>query len=426
MKGNRVNVAVIGFGTIGAGVVKILLSKKKLLKERSAIDINLKYICDRDFKKDRGIGNVPKSLFLRDYKQAIKDPDVDIVVELVGGTGIAKDIVEGALKNGKAVVSANKALLADYAEDIFSIREDLPLFFEASICGAIPVVKSIREALVANKIKCFYGIVNGTCNYILSKMLQEKVDFKSALKEAQRLGYAEKDPTLDIEGGDSAHKLSLLSLLAFSAHKHPKKIPTQGITDLDLPDLLYADEMGYKIKLLAVGLPGKSDFDLRVHPALVKKGHMLAQVDGVFNAFYVETDEAGDMMFYGKGAGRFPTAGAVVSDIVQAGQFVKYGVLQPIGRVKYDVKLSETESRYYIRFSVIDAPGVLAKISGILGRYGISIASVQQKERNSAKNASVPLILITHEASPDKMHKAIGVISKLKVNKAKPVVIKIV
>ncbi len=420
-----INIAVIGFGTIGAGVVKILLNKQDMLRTRSGLPINLKWICDRDFKRNRGIGKVDKSLFLDDYRKAVADKDVDVIVELVGGTNIAKKIVIDSLNNKKAVVTANKALLADYAEDIFR-NSYVPLFFEASICGAIPVVKSIRESLIANKIKCFYGIVNGTCNYILSKMLKEKVDFKSALKDAQRLGYAEQDPALDIEGRDSTHKLSLLSLLAFGAHRHPEQIPTQGITELDLPDLLYADEMGYKIKLLAVGKAGNSSCDLRVHPALVKKGHMLAQVDGVFNALYLETDEAGDMMFYGKGAGRFPTAGAVVSDIIDAAQFIEYGALSPIGKIKYNVKLSPVESRYYIRFSVIDAPGVLAKISGVLGGFGISIASVQQKERSDSKNGSVPLILITHEAPEAKMQKAIAKINNLQVNKASPVVIKII
>lgn len=371
---------------------------------------------------------MPQNLQEKDWRKVVNAPDIDIVVELVGGIGIAKDIVLSALKNNKIVVTANKALLSEYARDIFSIgTPETNLFFEAAICGAIPVVKDIQEALVANRIKSLYGIVNGTCNYILSKMFEDTLEFEVVLKQAQKLGYAEKQPGLDIDGIDSAHKLSLLSLLAFGKYVPPETIPTEGITNLELMDLLFADEMGYSIKLLAVGNDTKQGLDLRVHPALVPYEHMLSSVEGVFNALYLQTDEAGDMMFYGRGAGRFPTASAVVSDVVDAARvIVSPDVPSARQEIEFSPRLSEVSCRYYVRFTVVDRPGVLAKISGILGKNNISIASVQQTERAKAGSNTVPLILITHEAAEKKMKKAISEIARLDVVKKEPVVIRIV
>ncbi len=424
----RVSVGVIGFGTIGAGVVKILLKKRGLLKKRSGIDIRLARVCDRDFSRDRGIGKIPRDLQEKDWKRLVSSPDIDIIVELVGGVTIARDIVLSALKNGKIVVTANKALLSEYAREIFSVGiPEVNLFFEAAICGAIPVVKDIQEALIANKIRSLYGIVNGTCNYILSKMFADTLEFDLVLKQAQELGYAEKQPGLDIDGIDSAHKLSLLSLLAFGKYVHPDDIPTEGITNLELIDLLFADEMGYSIKLLAVGNDTRQGLDLRVHPALVPYEHMLSSVEGVFNALYLQTDEAGDMMFYGRGAGRFPTASAVVSDIVDGAKVIASSEGARAKQViDFSPRLAQVSCRYYVRFTVVDRPGVLAKISGILGRNKISIASVQQTERARAGTNTVPLILITHEALEEKMKKAISEIARLDVVKKEPVVIRIV
>ncbi len=424
----KVNVAVIGFGTVGAGVVKILLKKHRLINTKTNIDIRLCSICDKDFSKDRGIGRVPEKLYSSDWKRLVSDPEIDVIVELVGGTKVAYNIVMEALKAGKKVVTANKALLSEQAEEIFSVgKVGENLFFEASICGAIPVVKVIREALIVNKISALYGIVNGTCNYILTRMFEEAMEFDLVLRQAQELGYAEQDPSLDIDGIDSAHKLSLLCLLAFGKYIHPKSINTEGITRLELIDLIYAGQMGYRVKLLAIGVDSSSGLDVRVHPALISEEHMLSTVSGVFNALYLKCDEAGDMMFYGKGAGRFPTASAVVSDVVDAAKVVVNGAdLEREFQVDFDPKLAPVESRYYVRFTVVDKPGVLAKIAGILGSYNISIASVQQTERAKGKNNTVPLLLITHEANEERMKKALSEIAKLEVSKKSPVMIRIV
>ncbi len=422
-----VGVGVIGFGTIGAGVVKLLLSRRRLLASRTGMDIRLLSLCDRDFSRDRGIGKVPGEITTKDWKKVVGDPRVDIVVELVGGTKVAKDIVLSALKNGKIVVTANKALVSEYAEEIFSIgRLGENLFFEASVCGAIPVIKGIREALVVNRIHGLYGIVNGTCNYILTSMFDSAMEFDAVLRQAQELGYAEKDPSLDVEGIDSAHKVSLLALISFGKYVHPDKIPTEGITRVELLDLLYAGEMGYRIKLLAVAEQRREGLDIRVHPALVPEEHLLASVDGVFNALYVKSDSAGDMMFYGRGAGRFPTASAVVSDIVDAGRRRLWGGPQVRSAVDFSPRLAGVESRYYLRLTVVDKPGVLAKISGVLGAHSVSIASVQQTERAKGRNNTVPLILITHEVDEGKMRKALEEISALDVVKREPVLIRIV
>ncbi len=423
----KINVGVVGFGTIGAGVVKILLSRRSLLRQRTGLDINLKYICDRDFSQDRGIGKVPEDLQVKDWKKVVEDPDVDVVVELIGGTKVAGEVVLSALRNGKLVVTANKALLSERAEEILSIG--IPgrnLFFEASVCGAVPVIKAIREALVANKIKGLYGIVNGTCNYILSSMFESSLEFNLALQQAQRLGYAEKDPTLDIEGIDSAHKISILALLAFGKYVHPRKILTEGITRIELIDLLFASEMGYRIKLLAIACEERGSLDIRVHPALIPETHMLSNVSGVFNSLYLKTDTAGDMLLYGQGAGRFPTASAVVSDIVDAGYQRGGEEKEKKTAIDFSPKIAEVEGRYYVRFTVVDKPGVLAKISGVLGEYEISIASVHQTERARGKNNTVPLILLTHEAKEKEMAQAIEEIKKLDVVKRSPVLIRIV
>ncbi len=422
----RVNVGVIGFGTIGAGVVRILLSRRSVLKQKTGLDIRLKYICDKDFSYDRGIGKVPQELQVKDWKKVVVDPEVDVVVELVGGTKIAGEIVLTALRQGKSVVTANKALLSERAKEILSIG--IPgknLFFEASVCGAIPVVKTIREALVTNKIKGLYGIVNGTCNYILSSMFESSLEFKVALEQAQHLGYAEKDPILDIEGIDSSHKISILSMLAFGKYVHPDKILTEGISRIELIDLLFAADMGYRVKLLAIAQEEKEGLDIRVHPALIPEEHMLSNISGVFNGLYLRTDTAGDMLLYGRGAGRFPTASAVVSDIVDAARERISGIAGREVELNFSPKVAEIESRYYIRFTVVDRPGVLAKISGILGKHCISISSVHQTERAKGRNNTVPLILLTHEASEKEMSQAIKEISKLDVVKRTPVLIRI-
>ncbi|MBI4974830.1 MAG: homoserine dehydrogenase [Candidatus Omnitrophica bacterium] len=381
-----INVGIIGFGTIGNGVVKVLKSKRSFLK--------------------------------------------DIVVELIGGVRPAKDIILEALREGKHVVTANKALLSESGYQIFNLANTLGLAvgFEASVGGGIPIIKSLKEGFVANRIDLIYGIINGTSNFILSKMAEEGYGFKEALKTAQAKGYAEKDPSLDIDGIDSRHKLSILALLGFGIPSKAEEIYTEGIRDIEPADIQYAREAGYSIKLLAIAKRAGDSLELRVHPTLIPKAHLLADVNGVYNAIFVKGDLIGENLFFGEGAGASPTSSAVVSDIVTIAKDISRG-----GRIEKSIafrkevkeikKMDEVRMRFYIRFSAIDKPGVLAKISGILGHHRISIASVSQKESKAGR--IVPVVMMTHEAKEHDMVMALKEIDRLSVVKKRTVRIRV-
>jgi homoserine dehydrogenase len=398
-----INIGIIGFGTVGTGTAKILIENRKLLKDRTGVDINLKKIADLDIKRDRGI-KLPKGVLTTDADSVIKDPDIHIIVELIGGTTIAKEIMLKAIKNGKHVVTANKALLATHGKEIFRAAEKagVKVGFEASVAGGIPIIKIISEGLVANRIKSIYGIINGTTNYILSKMSDENAGFSEVLKEAQKLGYAEADPTYDIEGIDSAHKLAILASLAYGTQFSLKDVYREGISWISAMDIEFARELGYKLKLLAIAKETNGKIELRVHPTMVPEDFLISKVDGVFNAVYVEGDAVGSTLYYGRGAGDMPTGSAVVSDIADISCNI---VNKTIGRNplfsrsekgKNLLKMDDVRSRYFFRFSAIDKPGVLSRISGILGKYNISIASVIQKDRREGK--TVPLVVLAHTA----------------------------
>jgi homoserine dehydrogenase len=425
-----INIGIIGFGTVGTGTASILIKNRKLLKDRTGFDIHLKKIADLDIKRDRGI-RLPKGVLTNNADSLIADPDIHIIVELIGGTTVAKEIMLKAIRNGKHVVTANKALLATHGTEIFKAaeRNGVRVGFEASVAGGIPIIKIISEGLVANRIKSIYGIINGTTNYILSKMSDEKAEFSDVLKEAQNLGYAEADPTYDIEGIDSAHKLAILASLAYGTHFSLKDVYREGISWISSMDIEFARELGYKLKLLAITKETNGKIELRVHPTMIPEEFLLSKVDGVFNAVYVEGDAVGSTLYYGRGAGDMPTGSAVVSDIVDISCDI---VHKTIGRNplfsrgdkgKNLLKMDDVISMYFFRFSAIDKPGVLSKISGILGKYNISIASVIQKDRRAGK--AVPLVVLTHRAREKDVLSAVKEINKLPIVADKTVFIRV-
>lgn len=428
MKG--INIGIIGFGTVGSGVVKILRDKRGYLAEKTGMEINVRKICDIDISSKRRV-SVDKKILTKDHLEIIDDPQIDIVVELMGGVHPAKEYITQAIRKGKNIVTANKALLAQEGQELFAFASDKgkSIYFEASVGAGIPIIKSLREGLVANKFNSIYGILNGTSNFILSEMSQKDCDFSVALKDAQKLGYAESDPTLDIEGIDSAHKLILLNYLCFGRFVNMKDVFVEGISRISLDDINYAEELGFEIKLLAIAKKEGEDLEVRIHPTLIPKTHLLSSVNGVINAIYVSSDLAGDLLFYGPGAGQMSAASAVVSDIVELSQDLKAGLFRPNLKIVADDsikkirKIDEFESRHYIRFMALDRPGVLAKISGVLAKYSISIASVTQKERKKAQ--VVPIVMITHHAKERDLRSALSLIDRLDVIKEKSVAIRI-
>jgi homoserine dehydrogenase len=424
----KINVGLIGFGKIGTGVVKALRSKRDFLKEKSGVDVNIVRICDKDIRSKRPVA-VNKSILTRSIGKVLYDPKIHIVVELMGGVRPAKDIIMEALRNGKHVVTANKALLAEAGREIFNLANDLSLnvAFEASVGGGIPIIKSLKDSFIANRFDLVYGIVNGTSNFILTNMAEGPVSFKDALKTAQSKGYAEQNPCLDISGMDSSHKLSILALLAFGISAKISDIYTEGITEIESSDIQYAKELGYAVKLLAIAKRSQDSLELRVHPTMIPKIHLLASVAGVYNAIFVKGDLIGENLFYGQGAGALATSSAVVSDIISIAQSISCcGKVAGSMTFRRDVKeiknMADIRTRFYMRFSAIDKPGVLAKISGILGKYRISIASVTQKEKNNSN--IVPIVMITHEALELDMAKALKEIDGLSAIKKKTVKIR--
>jgi homoserine dehydrogenase len=425
-----VNVGIIGFGIVGSGTAKILIENMDVLRERLGFEITLKRIADLDIERDRGI-RIPNGVLVKDVNMIFGDPDIHIVVELIGGIRPAKDFILKAIKNGKHVVTANKALLATEGTDIFKAAREagVEVGFEASVAGAIPIIKVMKESLIANRIKAIYGIINGTSNFILTKMTDEHVEFSDALKEAQALGYAEADPTLDIEGIDTAHKLTILSTLAYGIPLSFDAVHIEGITGIAAQDISFASELGYKVKLLAITKEANGEIELRVHPTMLPKDYLIAKVDGPFNAIYVDGDATGSTLYYGRGAGSVPTGSAVVSDIADIARNIQnnaIGRVPTIPMTVRDVKIKKIDdvlSRYYFRFSAIDKPGVLSKISGILGNYNISIASVIQKGRRIGE--AVPLVVLTHEAKERDVRQAVREIDALPVVMDKTVFIRV-
>jgi homoserine dehydrogenase len=426
---DKINVGLIGLGNVGSGVYKLLASRNSFFKSKIGLDIRLKKVYEKR-KRILGKLSVPGKCIASSVNELISDPEIDIIVELIGGIHPAKEFIERAITNGKFVVTANKALLSQSGEELFKLAKkyNRDIYFEASVMGGVPIIKVLREGLVANKLHAIYGIINGTSNYILSKMTEEKIDFGEALHLAKKRGFSERNPALDIGGYDSAHKLSLLTLLAFGKAVKSEDIFVEGIKSISSVDIQYAKDLGYVVKLLGIAKIEQGKLQVRVHPTLLPNKHPLATVSGVFNAVFLSADLVGDMLLYGKGAGQFPAASAVISDIIDVALNIKCGSGQrlpvlPFVKATRLLRMEDVVSRYYLRFMAIDKPGVLAKISGILGKHHISIASVSQKERRYAK--VVPLVILTHEARENDIRKALQEVFRFAVIKRFPIALRI-
>jgi homoserine dehydrogenase len=427
----QVNIGMIGGGTVGSGVFHHLQNNSALLAARLGVKINLRKIAVRSLSLKRTCP-IPASLLTTDWKEVVNDPNVQVVVELVGGTDLAKTMMLTALALGKPVITANKALLFAHGEELFAAakKHGANIYYEASVAGGIPIIKSLREGFVGNRISHLYGIVNGTCNYILTRMKLEGLDFAPTLDEAQRLGYAEADPSLDVDGFDSEHKIGILASLAHGMWVSPKDIFVEGIRSITKTDIEFAGKLGYTIKLLGmVKTAGRGKLQVSVYPALIPNSHVLASVNHVFNAVFVRGDVVGDTLFYGRGAGRDATASAVLSDIADAALDLKNGTPSRIPPfVPHDAGISvlpigQVISRYYVRLNIIDKPGALAKITAILAEQKIGISSVIQPEGHEGE--SVPLILMSHKASNAAMQKALAKIARLPVVKSPPVLLRV-
>lgn len=416
-----IKVGMIGFGVIGTGVAKILTQNGEIIKKRLGARVELVKVADLDITTDRGV-KLASGVLTTSADEVISHPDIDVVIELIGGYEPAKKFLLQAIRQGKHVVTANKALLAKHSE-IFSeaTKKGLSIGFEASIGGAIPIIRSIREAFVANRIQTIEGIVNGTANYILSKMSDENCDFNTALKEAQEKGFAEADPTFDIEGIDSAHKIAILTRLAYGTPLSFDDITVSGISGITQEDIECARDFGYRIKLLAISKYDGEKIDIRVHPAMIPVTHPMANVNGVLNAIRVCDDMMAENVLIGHGAGALPTGSAVVGDVVEIARNILSGVGErlPAGSFQSEEiksiplkNISEIESEYFLRFSVLDQPGVLSKISGVLGKYSISIKSMTQKGRGD-HGEGVPLVMMCHKAREKDIHSALKEIEEL-------------
>ncbi|MBN2466623.1 MAG: homoserine dehydrogenase [Deltaproteobacteria bacterium] len=426
-----IEIGVIGLGTIGTGVVKILRDNREIIEGRVGTKIMVSKIADLDTTTDRGISLDP-SILTTNAMDIVNDPRISVVVELIGGEEPAATYLLEAIAKGKHVVTANKALLSARGAEIFQASFDrkVDIGFEGSVCGGIPVIQAIKDGFSANRITLLFGILNGTANYILTKMTDEGRTFQEVLQEAQELGYAEADPALDVNGTDSAHKLSILLSLIYGKQFTASEIHTEGITTITPLDIEFAQELGYRIKLLALFKDDQGAIEARVHPTLIPQDSLLAHVKGVYNAAFICGDAVGPTMFYGRGAGMMPTGSAVVSDIIHICRNILKGshdqVVPIVTRNDRQLRLKSTnlvKTKYYLRFSAQDRPGVLSQISGILGKYSISIASVIQKGREVF--GAVPIFMLTHEAVEENMKGALKEIDALPVTSAKTMVLRI-
>jgi len=434
-----INVAIVGYGVVGNGVAKILEEKRELIRKKSNVDINLKKVFTRNWNKKFPY-EIEKSKRVNSIDDILNDEDIDIIVEVVGGIEFPYKLMMEAINKNKNIVTANKALLAEKGKEIFKEAEkkNIRIGFEAAVAGGIPIIKALREGLVANNINKIYGILNGTTNYILTSMYKEGKDFKTALLEAQKEGYAEADPSLDINGTDAAHKIAILSSLAFGGYVDFSKIYKEGIENIDILDIELGKELGYILKLLAIGKAHGEEVEIRVNPTFLPANHPLSKVDGVFNAVMVEGDSVGETMFYGKGAGSFPTASAVVSDIVDIAKSISLNIGREIEITSLNwqhkdlnlTKVKDFFTRYYVRFTVPDITGILAKVATIFAKYNISIAAVIQKEKVLQKYQKndekiVPLVILTHTASENSIQKAIKEIEENNLTREKTVLIRV-
>lgn len=422
----KIGIAILGFGTVGAGVAKGLLENGDILRERTGLELVLKRVADLDTTTDRGVA-LPPGVLVADALAAIADPEVDIVVELIGGTGVAKKFVQAALQAGKPVVTANKKLLAECGSELFALAAScgVDLYFGASVGGGIPIIRSLRDGLVGNRIETIYGILNGTCNYILTEMENGGKPFDEVLAEAQKLGFAEADPTLDVDGFDTLHKAAILAALAYGFSPDVHSLSVQGIRGVvSSRDIAEAKALGYRVKLLAIVKKDDDGLELRVAPTLVPQSGMLGSVSGVFNAAMVKSDLDDWTLYYGRGAGRLPTASTVIGDIADVARALAAGTHRPFAvptaasalRVK---TLGESRSRFYVRLSLKDAPGSLAAATAAFASHGVSIRSAVQ--RGAGEDGFATVVVLTHEAVRADIDAALDKIAASGVSGALPV-----
>jgi homoserine dehydrogenase len=424
---NKINIGLIGYGTVGSGVVKLLRARKSYIKNKFNTEFVIRTLCDRSIhkKKTRGLG---KARLTKNIQDVLGDPKIDIVVELIGGMHPAKEIALKSMKNGKHVVTANKELIANCGKELFQLakKNHCHLYFESSVGAGIPIIKSITEGIVGNKFKNIYGIINGTCNFILSEMTQNHYSFAQALAEAQEKGFAESNPALDINGMDSAHKLAILIYLAFGKSVNVKEIYREGITHISHDDIEYATSLGLTIKLLAIAKKEDNRIEARVHPTLISKDHPLASINSIYNAIYMKTDPLGSTLLSGEGAGQMAAASGVVSDLIN---FATRGHSSALPSNLHSEapglkiqKIDQIKTKFYIRFMVIDKPGILSAITGVLGKHNISINSVTQNAHNPS--LTVPVIMLTDYTSGKMLRLALNKIQKLPLVRGKPVAIR--
>jgi len=426
---SKINIGLIGYGNVGQGVVKFLQKKKSYIKKKFQCEFVLKAVCDKDIKK-RPTKALGKILLTKDYRKVLAASDVDVVIELIGGLHPAQEIASGALKSGKHLVTANKELIGSHGKSLFQLAHkcDRNIYFESSVMAGVPVIKGISEGVAGNQFNSLYGIINGTCNYILTVMKKKNYSFSEAVKEAQERGFAETDPTKDINGMDSAHKLAILVSQAMGRFIKLSEIHTEGITHISHEDIENADNMGLAIKLLAITKKNSDGVEARVHPTLISKEHPLAAINGIYNAIFINADPLGDLLLSGEGAGQMAAASGVVSDLINLTSREGCEASKLLGNFFHEAasvkirKIDSISSRFYFRFTATDKPGVLSKISGVLGRHGIGINSVTQKIHH--RSPSVPVVMLTDYATEKNVRAALKQIEKLSIVKAKPVAIR--
>ncbi|MFW6011761.1 MAG: homoserine dehydrogenase [Desulfosalsimonas sp.] len=429
----KINIGILGLGTVGTGIVRMVAENRELICARLGAEPVIKKAADLDIERDRGVEFAPGVLTTDPY-EVTDDPEIEIVLEMIGGTDVAKDLITKGINNGKHIVTANKALLATCGNELVDMASEkgVTLAFEASAGGCMPIVKTVRESLVGNRIHSVTGILNGTCNYILTRIATEGLSFEKALEQAKAEGYAEADPSLDVDGYDTAHKLAILSAIAFGMEINYDEVYMEGISEITPMDIEFAAQCGYRIKLLAIAKSDGQTVEARVHPTMIPFSDMLSNVNGSMNAVTVTGDAVGDMILYGHGAGMMPTASAAIGDMVDICRSILAGGTMRVPILSYQkdrirkipVKpIDDINTNYYFRFSALDNPGVLAKIAGILGEHDISIKSVHQTEHRV--DGVVPVYMLTHRANEAQVKKALDKIAKLDVIPERPILIRI-
>ena len=431
---NKINVGLIGAGTVGSGTYKVLKENFSEIYRKTKKEITVFALAEKDLKRAKEVVD-DKTKILKDAFDLIKDKNIHIVVELIGGTGVAKDLVEAAIKNNKHVVTANKALIALHGNELVNLanKHNVILAYEAAVAGGIPIIKSLREGLASNKVKWIVGILNGTTNYILTEMKENNLTFDVALKQAQELGFAEADPTFDIEGIDAAHKITILASIAFGIPLNFNSVYVEGISEINQKDIIYAEELGYRIKLLAITKFHNNSIELRVHPTLIPEKRLVANVNGSMNAVLIQSNMVGPTLYYGAGAGSEPTASAVVTDIIDIARSIdlqKMPHIPILGFIDEEIKdkkilvIEEIACEFYLRLTMANQSGVLAKITQIFASNSISIDAMVQKEIHD-NDAIADIIVITSGVVEDKMNKIISKIEAMSENKDKVIKIRV-